>query len=352
MGFSAIARVESYKHYQAGSVHREAVRELTNYSNPNWRKEDVHLNVYFDRMDFEGLSFEKFVYKYREENGISGRYIEKSANQKSETNAMCQAFFTLPKYIDTLERERQIEVLQLCYDFFKKEFPDVPILEAVAHFDETSPHLHISFLPVVERIHKKRGKEKVFSTTLLMPGKDFFPKFQDRFFAYMQDHLEIDLDRSKDSGRLHYKPKEYRQLTEEIKTMEDHKKLMLADNQAIYKEYKYWSDKLKEIKSTTALERTIKAYQKQRALQKEIDLLYMFLSKVFQALPHVERSYENFRSETDKNSEYLKYIGVFHHTKNTPNFGPMDLKIQRMLDMAFGTSYAEEYVKRNYSKER
>lgn len=215
MTYSAIARIEHYKHYQAGAVHKEATRELTGYKNPNYDPSRSSYNYYFERMEIN-VPFEDWIYQYREENGIVGRYLEHSTNPKSETNAMSQALFTVPKYIDTLSRDEQIKVLGYCYDFFKSEFPNVPVLEAVIHFDESSPHLQINFLPVVEREHKKRGKEKIFSTTLLMPGKEFFPQFQDRFFDYINARIEVDLSRQKGSKAKHLSPKEYREVTSEL----------------------------------------------------------------------------------------------------------------------------------------
>ena len=47
--------------------------------------------------------------------------------------------------------------------FFKKEFPSVHIVAANIHFDETTPHMHITFLPTIERVKKKTGElETIF----------------------------------------------------------------------------------------------------------------------------------------------------------------------------------------------
>lgn len=353
MGLSAIARIECYKHYEAGAIHKEAVRELTNYSNPNWRSHDVHKNVYFERMDLN-KRFEQWIYDFRDENNIVGRYIENSKNPKQETNAMCQCFLTVPGYIDILSREDQIEVLRHCYNFFKQEFPSVPVLEAVCHFDETSPHLQINFLPVVEREHKKRGKEKIFSTTLLMPGVDFFPQFQDRFYSYMQDHLQIDLERKKGSKIKHLSPKEYREITSEINALTEEKERLQAEVFEIKREISSYNQSLSELQKHLSLNNMMKKAQKKNRLELENFYFKYFLSLVFKALPVLELNFERFWTKHTKDSEPPIHSAEpkFRGYKDGANFGPMDWQIQRMIDKACGTNYAEEDIKRFYRQKR
>lgn len=293
MSISAIARIECYKHYQAGNVRKEALRELTGYKNPNWHKELSFENVYLECMEID-KPFEKWIYEYREKNNIVGRYLEKSTNPKSETNAMCQALFTVPKYIDNLPREEQIKVLQHCYIFFKKEFPEVPILEAVIHFDETSPHLHINFLPVIEREHKKRGKEKIFSTTLLMPGKDYFPKFQDRFYEYMQEVLNVELERKKGSKVKHLAPKEYRELTSEIKHLEEEKEKALQEVREIKEDCSVWINYLNDIKSSSVFDKTLKLYERIRDLERQNKVLKSAVDYLTSLSPQIKNAFNRF----------------------------------------------------------
>lgn len=303
MGVSAIARIEHYKHYEAGIVHKEAVRELTGYKNPNWNPDLTDTNVFFERMELD-KPFEKWIYDYRKDNNISGRYIENSSNPKSETNAMCQALFTVPSYIDVLSREEQIKVLRICYDFFRSEFPNVPVLEAVCHFDESSPHLQVNFLPVIEREHSKRGMENIFSTTLLMPGKDFFPKFQDRFYEYMQNALSVELERNKGSKVKHLKPKEYREVTAQLKALEEEKEEVIAAVESVKEEYFYWEEQLRDIKASSSLSKSIKLYERIRDLERENKLMKSFIDFITKKLPALEKIWFNFKNSFNKSKEF------------------------------------------------
>lgn len=188
----AISRVASYKFSDCGGVLKEALRTLPNYDNPDCDPLKSYLNVALVECNLQGLSPEKYILKYREDNNIKGRFNTSATNPKNLTNVMCQALFTTSKeYLDNMTRDEQIEFFELCLEFFRKKFPSVHIASAIIHFDETTPHMHVTFLPTVERIRKKTGeKETIFSTTELMPGKDFYQKYQDEFFAFITSHYD------------------------------------------------------------------------------------------------------------------------------------------------------------------
>lgn len=343
---TAIARIESYKHYQAGAVHKEAVRELTGYKNPNYDPARSADNYYFTRMEID-KPFEQWIYEFREKNGISGRYLEHSKNPKSETNAMCQALFAIPNYIREFEREEQIRMLGYCWDFFQREFPDVPVLEAVVHFDETEPHLQINFLPVVEREHKKRGLEKVFSTTLLMPGKDYFPKFQDRFYSFMEERLECDLERKKGSKVKHLAPREFREFTAEMEALERERDQLTEQVQVARADYHFYVEQLRIMETQNSIDRSIK-------LAKENARLKSFLSYLIERLPYIGMLFQRFRALHDK-EQYISFAPVAHKPKTREDevvLGRMDWQLQSELDKVFGTNFAREDKQRFFDKSR
>lgn len=209
----AISRIEKYKFHDCGGVWKEAIRTLPKYDNPNLNPDLSHLNVHLIDNDINNI--EKYIVQYKEDHNISGRFnltAKNTKNAKNLTNVMCQALFTCSNdYINTLSRDDQIEFFKYCLEFFKEEFPDVPILSAVVHYDETTPHMHLTFLPIVSRFNSKTNQvEKICSTTVLMPGKDFYPKYQDRFFAFISTKYE-GLTRRK-STRKNLTPEEYRKV--------------------------------------------------------------------------------------------------------------------------------------------
>lgn len=234
----AISRIESYKYSDVGGVLKEALRILPNYNNPDCDPKLSYLNVNLVNTDLCGLSPEKYILKYREDNNIKGRFVTSAKNPKSLTNCMCQCLFTASsEYLSHLTRDEQLQYFKDCLDFFNSEFPSVHIIAANCHFDERTPHLHISYIPTVERVNKKSGElETIFSTTLLMPGKDFFPKYQDRFYNFISDKYG-GFDRGQ-SDRKNMSVQDYKKYcdvlreNEQLKLELDLYRLTIAENQS------------------------------------------------------------------------------------------------------------------------
>ena len=188
----AISRVANYKFSDVGGVLKEALRILPNYNNPDCNSELSYLNVALVETDLNGLTPEKYILKYREDNNIVGRFNTNAQNPKNLTNVMCQALFTASAdWINELDRDEQIQFFKDCLEFFNSEFPTVHVVAANIHFDETTPHMHITFLPIARRLNKKTNEEEqIFSTTQIMPGRDFFPQYQDSFFKFISSKYD------------------------------------------------------------------------------------------------------------------------------------------------------------------
>lgn len=216
MSYYAISRLQNYKFNECGAILKEVFRTLPNYDNPECNPKLSYLNVALIETDFNDLTFEKYILNYRKEHDIKGRFNINANNPKNMTNVCSQALFTMSKeYIENMTRAEQIEYFELCLEFFKKEFPSAKIISAVIHFDETTPHMHVTFLPVAKRENKKtKEEEEIFSTTALMPGKDFFRGYQDRFFKFISEECGYSgLDRS-NSTRKNLSVKEYKKYRE------------------------------------------------------------------------------------------------------------------------------------------
>ena len=161
MSYYAISRIQNYKFNECGAILKEALRTLPNYDNPDCNPDLSYLNVALVTTDFNELTFEKYILKYRKEHGIKGRFNINANNPKNMTNVCSQALFTMSKeYIEGMYRDEQIEYFELCLEFFKKEFSTAHIVSAVIHFDETTPHMHVTFLPIAKRENKKTKQEE------------------------------------------------------------------------------------------------------------------------------------------------------------------------------------------------
>lgn len=208
----AISRLAKYKFSDCGGVLKEALRILPNYDNPDCDPTQSHLNVQLIECNLNGLTPEKYILKYKEDHNIKGRFNTYAKNKKNMTNCMMQSLFTAsPEFFDGMSNEQIVEFFKECLQFFRTQFPEVPILSAIVHLDETTPHMHVTFLPIVERDNPKTGdKESIFSTTLLMPGRDFLPKYQENFYQFISSKYDNIFERGY-SDRKNMSVKDYKQ---------------------------------------------------------------------------------------------------------------------------------------------
>lgn len=327
----AISRIEKYKYHDCGGVWKEAIRTLPKYDNPNLNFDLSYMNVHLIDNDIKNI--EKYIVQYKEDYNIGGRFnltAKNTKNAKNLTNVMCQSIFTCSnEYINSLSREDQIEFFKYCLEFFKEEFPDVPILSAVVHYDETTPHMHVTFLPIASRVNKKSGeKEDIFSTTLLMPGKDFYPRYQDRFYTFISAKYD-GLTRRK-STRKNLTPEEYRKVAP---ILEEYEK----QNAMLFDRYREVSAKLS-------------AYNKTIYNQKEkISALYAELSEVkktasiLESIPLLGSLISILRELREEARREVLLSAIDHAKKIERSAESLDYKVlsaekRRIVERLFGRS--------------
>lgn len=88
------------------------------------------------------------------------------------------------------------------------------IVSAKVHMDESTPHMHIVFIPVIHKLEKKSGKKvDKIACSEFWKGKDSYKKLQDEFYEYMIKN-EFDLERGKKTGVEHITTEKLKQITE------------------------------------------------------------------------------------------------------------------------------------------
>lgn len=138
------------------------------------------------------------------------------------------------------------------------------IVSAKVHMDESTPHMHIVFIPVMHKLDKKSEKtiDKI-ACSEFWKGKDSYKRLQDKFYEYMIKN-GFNLERGKEIGLEHLSTEklkqitEYNQIKEEIeiqpieKLEDENTDLILSQNKQLIK----YNRKLKEylIKSIKAVE--------------------------------------------------------------------------------------------------
>lgn len=121
-------------------------------------------------------------------------YEEKEVHHKDGTVTV----ENVPKLHDISFDEKQTdEFFRLSYEFLKDRYGRENVISAYVHMDETTPHMHFLFIPLVEdkkwneKHPDKPPRKKVCSKELM--NKTELNRFHREFQEYLDEHSEKDL---------------------------------------------------------------------------------------------------------------------------------------------------------------
>lgn len=98
---------------------------------------------------------------------IQQRTSEVKCQKRADVNVMCDWVVTAPEGLD---RGHLKDFFKASYDFFEKRYGRENVISAYVHMDETTPHMHFAFVPVVfdkkKEIYKVSAKQLLTKTEL------------------------------------------------------------------------------------------------------------------------------------------------------------------------------------------
>ncbi len=192
----AIIRNKNYKIGQLPYIYRHNERKNTNYSNKEINKNSSTKNYSLKNIN---TSYQKAF------NIIKAKYNLKGQIKKV-SNVMCELVITSDK--DFFERIGEIETkryFQLAYKFVANynNLGEEFIVSAKVHNDETTPHLHIMFIPVVHTKDKKGKEIAKIACSEFWKGKESYRILQDKFYKYVTDNgFDLERGNTKDTEHI------------------------------------------------------------------------------------------------------------------------------------------------------
>ena len=93
----------------------------------------------------------------RQGDFIKQRCSEVKVQNRKDVNLMCTWIVTVPKDLPENEHE---QFFRTTFDFLSDRYGKENVISAYVHMDETTPHMHFAFIPVVPD-KKKQGRFKV-----------------------------------------------------------------------------------------------------------------------------------------------------------------------------------------------
>lgn len=292
----AIIRNQNYKKDNLAGLYKHNERKNTNYSNKDINKNESFKNYSIKQCNTTYLNAIKLL---QQENNLHGRIIK-------TTNVACEFIITSDKeFFKKIGEKETKRYFQSAYNFVAnyKSLGEKYILSAKVHLDESTPHLHIVFVPVIQTKDKNGNKVNKIACSEYWKGKDSYKKLQDNFYKYITEN-GFNLERGKQREIEHLSTEKLKQITnyenikyeliqEEIQPLETKNiALVLTQNKELVK----YINKLKLhlSKSYKAIERIAQLQQENANLKIENNLLKAqnsklknYLSKTFEVVKYL-----------------------------------------------------------------
>ncbi len=154
----AIIRNANYKKDNLAGLYKHNERKNTNYSNKEINKNNSIKNYSIKQCN---TTYLKAINQLINENNLQCRITK-------YTNLACEFIITSDKeFFDTIGEKETLRYFQTAYNFVAsyKNLGEKYILSAKVHMDETTPHLHLVFVPVIQ---KKSRMEILFKKLLVV----------------------------------------------------------------------------------------------------------------------------------------------------------------------------------------
>ena len=292
----AIIRNANYKKENLAGLYKHNERKNTNYSNKDIDKNRAIKNYSIKQCNTTYTNALKIL---QEENDLKGRIIK-------TTNVVCELIVTSDKeFFNKIGEEETKRYFQTAYNFVAnyKGLGEKYILSAKVHMDESTPHMHLVFVPVVHTKDKKGNAIEKIACSEYWKGKDSYRRLQDNFYKYIIDN-GFDLERGQSRKVEHLSTEKLKQVTgyENIKYEMEHEQIhpISTDNTALIlqqnQELIEYTNKLKVqlSKSYNAITQVDKLRkentelkQQNTELKKENFRLRNYISKTFEAVKHL-----------------------------------------------------------------
>ena len=143
---SGMAHLEKYSRAAVGHLIAHYDRQAENIGNESVDRSRSHLNY--------NLAAE--LQPMKQGDFIRQRCSEVKVQKRKDVNVMCTWVLTAPK---DLPESEQAAFFKAAFDFMAARYGQENVISAYVHMDETTPHMHFAFVPVVE--DKKKGGFKV-----------------------------------------------------------------------------------------------------------------------------------------------------------------------------------------------
>lgn len=177
----------------------------------------------FERSDIQWDKTSQNVHLVKTENwnkAISAAIKASGAKERKDSVVLLDGLYTAPKaWFEGKTREDALDYFKACLRFHEAHYGRV--INAVIHFDETTPHMQVASIPLVQR-----GEQAVLSAKQLMGNRDDYRKRQDAFYDQVSKQFGLDRGEVNKRSRKHidkrvWQLKELNEKTKQLQMIHD-----------------------------------------------------------------------------------------------------------------------------------
>ena len=186
-------------------IFRHNERKNTNYSNKDINKINSIKNYSIKSCN---VPYSKRFNEIKRQYHLKGQI-------KTTSNIACEYIITSDKdFFDEIGLEETKRYFKTAYKFVcgYKNLGEKYILSAKVHMDESTPHMHLVFLPVVHTKDKNGKLIDKLSCSEFWKGKNSYKNLQDNFYTYMTKS-GFNLERGKSNENEHIPIKQLKVIT-------------------------------------------------------------------------------------------------------------------------------------------
>ena len=192
----AIIRNAKYQSNKLSLIFRHNERKNTYYSN-----KDINRNI--SKVNY---SIKKCIVPYSKKlNEIKKQYNLQGV-LKGNSNVACEYIITAsPEFFEGLVEADIKKYFETAYKFVCnfKNLGEQYVISAKVHMDESTPHMHLIYLPVVHTVDKKTGNQiEKLCCSEFWKGRNSYKVLQDNFYKYMT-RAGFNLDRGDTEDNKH-----------------------------------------------------------------------------------------------------------------------------------------------------
>jgi len=342
MGVFFMAHVAKYTRGAIQGLSNHLDRKTENHSNKDIDVSKSHLN--YDLNQNQGDTISR----------LNERLAQVYCMNRKDVKAVADWIVTLPKELEDRPADEQQQFFQATKDFLDKQYGEENNISANVHMDETTPHMHYAFVPVV--YDEKKQREKVSAKIVL--NRNHLQSFHDNLDKHLKAEIPQIYERGVVNGQtvgvgtveeLKQLQGREKALKQALKELNDHKEMLTSQTATLKQDYEQYESVKQKVDTTRIDSKPIK--EKVGFLKREeVDTGYVKVAKedfetlkaAYQYMPVAKQELKAAKRKAEgEHQERLKYMTKYQEIAKTLKTTKQELSVLKQF-----ASYVSDLVQK------